>query len=94
MPRKPATITTAGSPPLVLIHWEDASVEDAGPWVVQEDAKPMPPKIFAQVGFLLEDTDAAVVLTHAMETPGKGLMASRERIPRGMVRSITYLRGK
>jgi hypothetical protein len=79
------------TPRIVMIQWEDASVEDCGPWVVQEDAKPMPVKLFHQVGFLLEDTPECVVMTCAMEEPGKGLMASRERIPRGMVRSIVDL---
>lgn len=75
----------------VLLVWEDASVEDVGPWVDQEDCKPLAPKVFHQLGFLLEETPEHVILTHAMEGPGKGLMASRERIPRGMVRSITDL---
>ena len=75
----------------VLVEWEDASVEDIGPWVDQENAKPLPVKVFKQVGFLLEDTPECIVLTCAMERLGSGLMASRERIPRGMVRSIVDL---
>jgi hypothetical protein len=82
------------TPRMVLLVWEDAHQEAEGPWVWQEEAKPMLPKIFHQVGFLLEDTPECVVLTHAMEGPGKGLMATRERIPRGMVRSITDLASK
>lgn len=78
----------------MLVEWEDAHVETEGPWVWQEEAKPMQPKVFQQVGFLLEDDLDCIVLTHAMEGPGKGLMASRERIPRGMVRSITELAPK
>ena len=76
---------------IVWVVWEDASVEDIGPWVDQENAKPMRVTLFNQVGFLLEDTPECVVLTCAMEEPGKGLMASRERIPRGMVRSLVDL---
>lgn len=79
------------TPRIVLCTWEDASQEGCGPWVSQEDAKPMAATIFHQVGFILEDTPECVVLTCAMEEPGKGLMASRERIPRGMVRSIVDL---
>ncbi len=75
----------------VLVEWEDASVEDIGPWVDQENAKPLVAKVFRQVGFLLEDTPECIVLTCAMERLGSGLMASRERIPRGMVRSIVDL---
>lgn len=75
----------------VLVTWEDASVDPDGPWVDQEACHPMPAKIFQQLGFLLEDSDECIVLTHAMEGPGKGLMASRERIPRGMVRSVIFL---
>jgi hypothetical protein len=76
------------------VEWEDAWVDADGPWVDQEACKPMEAKIFRQLGFLLEDNDDCIVLTHAMEGPGKGLMASRERIPRGMVRSITELAPK
>ncbi len=54
----------------------------------------MKAKLFQQVGFIIEDNDECIVLTHAMEGPGKGLMASPERIPRGMVRSITELAPK
>lgn len=78
----------------VIVEWEDASVDADGPWVDQEACHPMQPKLFKQLGFLLEDTAECIVLTHAMEGPGKGLMASRERIPRGMVRSITELAPK
>jgi hypothetical protein len=76
---------------VVLVEWEDASTDDEGPWVRVEGAQPIPAKVFLQVGFLLEDTPEAIVLTAAVEPAGKGLMASRERIPRGMVRSITVL---
>ena len=79
------------APRVVLLVWEDAHTESEGPWVWQVDAKPLTPKIFHQVGFLLEDTPECVVLTSAMEPNASGLMAARERIPRGMVRSITDL---
>lgn len=78
----------------VIVEWEDASVHPEGPWVDQETCLPMQAKLFKQLGFLLEDNDLCIVLTHAMEGPGKGLMASPERIPRGMVRSITELAPK
>jgi hypothetical protein len=79
------------NPRLVLLSWEDASCEGSGPWVSQEDAPPMRVVIFHQVGFVLEDTPECIVLTCAMENRPDGLMASRERIPRGMVRSIVDL---
>lgn len=76
---------------IVAVVWEDAHTESDGPWVWQAEAKPLTAKIFHQVGFLLEDTPECIVLTCAMEPTGQGLMASRERIPRGMVRSIVDL---
>lgn len=76
---------------IVAVTWEDAHTESEGPWVWQKEAKPLAAKIFHQVGFLLEDTPECIVLTSAMEPGAEGLMASRERIPRGMVRSIVDL---
>lgn len=76
---------------LALVSWEDASQEGSGPWVSQEDAPPMRIVIFHQVGFILEDSPECIVMTCAMENRPDGLMASRERIPRGMVRSIVNL---
>jgi hypothetical protein len=71
------------------VEWEDA-VAEAGPWV-DRNSPPMTPKVFLQVGWLLEDTRDAIVLTHAVEPDGTGLVAARERIPRGMVRKIRAL---
>lgn len=74
----------------VLIVWEDASAE-SGPWVHADEAGSMPIKVFHQVGWLLSMTSTEVVLSQAIEPDGKGLMAARERIPAGMIRSIVEL---
>lgn len=79
---------------LVLVIWEDAS-QEAGPWVAMPASAPMAPRVFKQVGWLTSMTRKEIVLTQAIEDiqAGEvGLMAARERIPRGMVRSITELK--
>lgn len=73
------------TPQLVLVEWEDASVVDSGTWVHREDAPPAQPEVFQQVGWMLELTDAHVVITASLSHK---LMSARDRIPRGMVRSI------
>ncbi len=73
-------------PPLVLVVWEDASQVDDSVWV---DMKTMPTAtaiVFQQVGWLLELTRQHVVLSACL---GAEIMSARDRIPRGMVRSIT-----
>ncbi len=75
-------------PPLVLVEWEDATQLDAGPWADNEPVA-YKPKVFQQVGFLLSDTAEGVILTHAWSD---NLVATRDQIPRGMVRSVQPLR--
>lgn len=75
---------------LVLVTWEDAS-QEPGTWVDVDTTEPMVPIIFEQVGFLVCQTPTEIVLTQALQTGGKGLMAARQRIPAGMVRSIAPL---
>jgi hypothetical protein len=72
-------------PRLVVITWEDASVVDDGTWVARADLPPAHPIVFQQAGWLLEITPEHVVMTACL---GEGLMSARDRIPRGMVRSI------
>jgi hypothetical protein len=73
-------------PPLVLIHWEDASVVDDDTWVQSHNMPAASPVMFQQVGWLLEMTKEHVVLSACI---GADMMSARDRIPRGMVRSIT-----
>lgn len=77
-------------PPLVLIVWEDAAVMDSGPWASNE-ATTYTPRLFEQVGFLLCDEPAGVILTHAWSAE---TVAAREQIPRGMIRSMTVLKAQ
>lgn len=76
------------APRLVLVEWEDASATDDQTWLARDGAPDMPPVIFQQVGWLIEETDAHVILTCALSDK---LMAARDRIPRGMVRRIIGL---
>lgn len=74
----------------VLCIWEDACSESET-WVWQEGAKSVPPKIIHQIGFVVSHTAEAIELTQAIEEPGMGLMAARDRIPAGMVIAIIEL---
>ena len=71
--------------PLALVEWEDASIVDDGTWLDRATAPKAEPIIFQQVGWLLEATAEHVVLAACM---GAEIMSARDRIPRGMVRSI------
>jgi hypothetical protein len=71
--------------PLVLVTWEDASVVDEGTWADRHTAPKAEPIVFQQVGWLLEATADHVVLTACMSAD---IISARDRIPRGMVRSI------
>ena len=79
---------TTKPPPLVLVEWEDATQLDAGPWASNEPVD-YKPKVFQQVGFLISDTPDGVILTHAWSDD---LVAARDQIPRGMIRSIQTIR--
>lgn len=75
-------------PRIALVEWEDASVLDDSTWVDKATAPEPEATVFQQVGWLLAATRKHVVLTC---TNGSRLMGARTRIPRGMVRKITYL---
>jgi cellulose synthase/poly-beta-1,6-N-acetylglucosamine synthase-like glycosyltransferase len=76
-------------PPLVMVVWEDATVLDSGPWVVNADADhAYKPHLVYQVGFLLKHTEEGVHLTQAWHPD---TIAARDQIPLGMIRSITPL---
>jgi len=69
---------------LVYVEWEDASAPDSGEvWVHREDAEPVSPHMFRQVGFVVDADLDCIVLTEAHSDT---LMAPRTRIPLGMVR--------
>lgn len=71
---------------LVRVIWEDASIVDEGTWAAREDAVVPEVVVFDQVGWLMELTTDHVVITACV---GAKLMAPRDRIPAGMIRSIT-----
>lgn len=73
---------------LVVVKWEDAS-DDEDVWVFRENPAPPAVVVHEQVGFLLELNDKHVLLT---STISEKLMGGRTRIPRAMVRKITYVR--
>jgi hypothetical protein len=74
------------NPPLLgLVEWEDASVVDDGTWTDRKNPPKAEPIIFQQVGWLLEVTSEHVVMAACMSSE---IISARDRIPRGMVRSI------
>lgn len=74
---------------LMYVEWEDASdVDDSLGWVTRADAKPAKAVIIRQVGFVTEVDGEALVMTQAFSDE---LMASRTRIPLGMVRKALDL---
>ncbi len=74
--------------PIVLLCWEDASIVDDETWVDRKTASKVEPVVFQQVGWLVEITPEHVVLAACISPE---IMSARDRIPRGMVRSITKL---
>jgi hypothetical protein len=74
-------------PPVVAVSWEDASAMDDGAWVANKDHE-YTPKMFISVGFLLYDGADGITLTSAWS---EDMVAARDKIPRKMVHSITYL---
>jgi hypothetical protein len=76
------------APPLVLVTWEDATLLDLDPWTPNKDHK-YSPKHFVSVGFLLYEGKEGVILTSAWSVD---TVASRDQIPRGMIRSIKKLK--
>lgn len=75
-------------PPMVLVVWEDAKVVDDGATWAENKPVAYRPHVFHQVGFLVSDTAAGVILTAAWHPE---MVAARDQIPRGMIRSMTVL---
>lgn len=74
------------APKLVLVEWEDASTLGAGGvWERKTDLSVVTATIFQQVGWLLEWNAEYLLLTEAI---GDELIAARNRIPAGMVKSV------
>ena len=73
---------------LVLVEWQDAQTFDEGAWVERADVvkKPVRPKIFRQVGWLVSfDKEQGAILCSAADHE---TISARDQIPYGMVRSI------
>lgn len=73
-------------PPIVLVEWEDAKTLEI-PWMDPVDVQ-YEPYIVTQVGFLIQDLPNAIILSQAV---APDLLGAPDQIPRGMIRSITYL---
>lgn len=67
--------------------WEDAKCIDVGPWTANADHK-YEAHMVHQVGFLLHHDEHGVILTQAWHPE---LVAARDQIPVGMIRSMTLL---
>lgn len=76
------------APPLVLVTWEDATLLDSGAWSDATEHK-YKPQVFVSVGFLLYDGKEGVILTNAWSLD---IVAARDQIPRGMIRSVKKLK--
>lgn len=76
------------APPLVVVLWEDATTLDVGPWAENKEHK-YAPKLFTSVGFLLFEGPEGVILT---STWSVDTVATRDQVPRGMIRKITRLK--
>lgn len=74
--------------PLVLVVWEDARTMDGGPWVSNQEVE-YKPYLIHQVSFLLRDQPEGIVLSQAIASDIVGVP---DQIPRGMIRSIKYLK--
>lgn len=78
------------TPPLVLVVWEDIKVKDnaAGTAWVENKHPKYEPHLVEQVGFLVSDEPAGIIVTHAWNPQ---LVAPYEQIPRGAIRAIYRL---
>lgn len=74
-------------PRIAIVEWEDAS-DDEETWLYRKNTPAAEVVVHRQVGFVLAVNKTEVLLT---STVSEKLLAARTRIPRGMVRSITYL---
>lgn len=76
---------------MVKVIWEDAGDIDTGPWVERAGLTPSKAIIIHQIGYVVEDTEEALVLTSAVEEDFLGI---RSRIPRGMIKNVVELTTK
>ena len=76
------------SPPVVLVEWEDAYAPDLHQTWVSAVVEPWKPLIVRSAGFLVYDGPEGVRLTDSLMTDFTG---QKNQIPRGMIRSVTYL---
>jgi len=75
-------------PKVVLISWEDAKViSDGGVWMTNREFDYEPHTVW-QVGFLLKDDPAGIIIVEAWH---KDLIGNPTQIPRGMIKSLQYL---
>lgn len=76
-------------PPFALVVWEDAKSLNPGEvWAIQRESYVYEPAIMHTAGFVLYDGPEGVIITG---TWSDHCIAPEDQIPRGMVRSITYL---
>jgi hypothetical protein len=74
---------------LVYIVWEDACELDDTPWGVQDEDFVYEPTLCHQVGFLLYNGPEGVVISNGVMMDG--IVARRNQIPKGMIRSMEWL---
>lgn len=75
-------------PPVVCVVWEDAKAfAEAGAWV-ENKPREYKPHLFCTVGFLTLDEEQGVHITGSWHAD---IISPPDQIPRGMIRSITYL---
>jgi hypothetical protein len=73
---------------LIKVVWEDACELDGSPWVFNTEEEFADSCVVIQVGFVLEDNEKHVVLTHSYT---KDQVARRNLIPKGMITEIIEL---
>lgn len=73
---------------IALIEWEDAQCTDQGPWVPNKESYAYTPLIVHTVSFVLYADKEGVVTTDSVTD---GQTGSVHKIPRKMIRKITYL---
>lgn len=72
---------------LVAVTWEDACEIDNTPWAYLEETE-YECKTVVQVGWVVEETEKYIVLTHAHT---QGQVARRNLIPRSSITKIVTL---
>ena len=72
---------------LIKVTWEDACELDGSPWIFNEEVQ-ADSCVVVQVGFVLEDTDKHIVLTHSYT---RDQVARRNLVPKGMITELIEL---